>query len=88
MQDRRIGFLFPKISKAGKKYFSGKVTINGEEHEIVSFYAKSKAGVDYLSISLSTPREEHSEKSTPEAPRAYQKPQVDANRIEPDDLPF
>lgn len=102
MENRRIGFLFPKNSKAGKRYFSGKITVEEKDYQIVAFYSKSQSGVDYLSISLSKPREEYaqesnqgntqsqeySQKSSQDAPRTYQAPKVDQAVIDPDDLPF
>lgn len=60
MEDQQmsnLGFLFPKMSKAGKKYLSGKITINGEEKQIAGFYSKSKKGENYISLVESQPRE-------------------------------
>lgn len=51
----KLGFLFPKQSKNGKSYYSGKIKVDEKEISIVGFNSKSKNGQNYISLSVSTP---------------------------------
>lgn len=42
MDDRRIGALWQKTSKAGNQFWSGELIINGKKHFIVAFKRNKK----------------------------------------------
>lgn len=37
-EQTELGVAWRKVSKAGHEYFSGKITLDGKQHEIVIFY--------------------------------------------------
>jgi uncharacterized protein (DUF736 family) len=76
-ENRNIGALWTKTSKAGNKFLAGNLEINGEKIEVVVFKnvdKKNEKGPDF-SILLSTPYEGGGKTNTSSQPKkAPQKP--------------
>lgn len=85
MDNELRGVLFKNGKKTEERQpdYKGEVTVNGQKYDVGSWIKKSKAGVPYMSLSLSLPRQQQKEPEVKQTqPAANDFSDVD------DDLPF
>lgn len=90
-RDDELGGLWLKTSQAGKKFMSGKLTLNGENVEVVVFkneFKKDGERTPDYRVYRSQPREQQQQQQQPAASYARREPKGSFDDLDIDPIPF